>query len=117
MLGTDEQPRAINELREPVEAEVSRYRAKIGNLLKTYSPDLVQLHGVFEKYPRKTAFAFLLNLSLPTGMLRATGEGPDLRLSVKHAFAELEDQIKKHQSRLRKDYQWKCKRPRSPVAF
>ena len=101
------------DLREPVELEVSRHVGKLGKLLRSYSPELVQLHGAFEKHPRKVEYAFSLNLSLPTGTLHATGCGPDLRLSVKQAFAELERQIKKHQAKLRKDYQWKRKRSRA----
>ena len=103
------------ELREPVEAETSRYLTKFGKLLRSYSPDLVQLHGTFEKHPRKVKYTFSLNLSLPTGTLHATGIGPDVRKSVKQAFAEMETQVKKHQSRLRRDYQWKRKRPRAEV--
>lgn len=103
------------DLRDPVEAEVARYTGKLGKLLKTYSPDLVQLHGAFEKRLRNGAFVFSLNLSLPTGTLHATSEEPDVRLSVKHAFAELEGQVKKHQARLRKDYQWKKKRRGLPA--
>jgi ribosome-associated translation inhibitor RaiA len=103
------------ELREPVEAEASRCVAKLGKLLKSYSPDLVQLHGSLEKHPRKVEFTFSLNLSLPTGSLHSTGVAADVRQSVKKAFAEIEGQVKKHQSRLRKDYQWKRKRPRAAV--
>jgi len=99
--------------REPVEAEAARYLEKLGKLLKSYAPDLVQLHGSLEQRPRKLEYAFSLNLTLPTGTLHVTGMGPDLRLSVKNAFAELEGQVKKHQSRLRKDYQWKRKRARA----
>ena len=102
--------------RKPVEAEVARHAGKLGKLLKNYSPDLVQLHGAFAKHPRKEEYGFSLNLSLPTGKLHATGAGPDVRLSVKHAFAELEDQIKKHQGKLRKDYLWKRKRPHRKVS-
>lgn len=101
------------EFREPVERETSRHLKKLGKLLRSYSPDLVQLHGSSEKHPRKTEYTFSLNLSLPTGTLHATGIGPDLPRSVKRAFAELEAQVKKHQSRLRRDYQWKRKRPRA----
>jgi len=101
------------DVREPIENEVARHLEKMGRLLKSYEPDLVQLHGSFEKHPRKVEYAFSLNLSLPTGSLYATGEGPELRLSVKQAFAELERQVKKHQSKLRKDYEWKRKRPRA----
>ncbi len=103
------------ELREPVEAQVARYLGKLSKLLKSYAPDLVQLHGGLEKHPHKVEYSFSLNLSLPTGTLHATGVGPDVRRSVRQAFAEIESQVKKHQSRLRKDYQWKRKRPRAPV--
>jgi len=103
------------EMREPVEIEMKRYLSKLAKLLKRYSPDLVQLHGSLEKRPRKAEYIFSLNLSLPTGSLYATGTGTDVRLCVKHAFAEIEGQVKKHQSLLRRDYQWKRKRPRSAV--
>ncbi len=99
--------------REPAEAELARHLSKLGKLLGRYSPDLVQLHGSFEKHPRKVEYTFSLNLVLPTGTLHATGVGPDVRLSVKKAFTELESQVKKHQSKLRKDYQWKRKRSRT----
>ena len=103
------------ELRDPVEAETLRYLQKLGRLLRSYAPDLVQLHGSFEKHPRKMEYTFSVNLSLPTGTLHATGVGPEARLSVKRAFAELEGQVKKHQSRLRRDYQWKRKGARAEV--
>lgn len=103
-------------IRESVEEEVSRYMTKIGRLLKSYQPDAVRLHGAFEKHPRKEAYSFSLNLSLPTGTLHATGEGILMRLSVKDAFAELTGQIKKHQAKLRRDYQWK-KRKRVAAAI
>ncbi len=103
------------ELRQPVEIEAARYLGKLRKLLKSYAPDLVQLHGGLEKHPRKVEYSFSLNLSLPTGTLHATGVGPDVRRSVRQAFDEIETQVKKHQSRLRKDYQWKRKRPRAPA--
>jgi hypothetical protein len=36
-----------------------------------------------------------------------------VRASVKQAFSEVEAQIKKHKALLRKDYEWKRKRPRA----
>lgn len=104
------------ESRSFVEAETSHPLEKLGRLLKRYSPDLVQLHGGFAKHPRKVEFTFSLNLSLPTGTLHATGVGPDVRQCVKSAFADLEGQVKKHQSRLRHDDQWKRKRPRAALS-
>lgn len=98
------------ELREPIETEVARHLEKLQKLLKTYSPDLVQVHASVGNNPRKTGFVFSLNLSLPTGTLHATGNGPEVRQSVKNAFTEISSQLKKHQAKLRRDYQWKRKR-------
>jgi ribosome-associated translation inhibitor RaiA len=98
------------DLREPVDTEVSKHLIKLGKLLQTYSPDLVQFHGAVEKHPRKEEYTFSLNLALPTGTLHSNGDGPDVRLSVKNAFIELSGQLKKHQAKLRRDYQWKRKR-------
>jgi len=102
----------LQEWREPIEEETERRVAKLQKLLKSYAPDLVQLHGNIEKRSRKEQYLFSLNLSLPTGTLHATGEAPDVRACVKAAFAEIETQVKKHMALLRKDYEWKRKRPR-----
>ena len=98
---------------ETVEKQNERHLEKLSRLLKTYEPDLVQLHGAFSKNPHNHEHSFSLNLSLPTGTLHATGIGDNMRASCKKAFSELEVQVKKHQSRLRKDYEWKRKRPRT----
>ena len=103
---------AHEEWREPVEKETKRQSAKLDKLLMRYAPDLVQLHAAIEKHARKESYTFTVNLSLPTGTLHATGEGPDVLASVKTAFAEICAQCKKHQALLRKDYEWKRKRPR-----
>jgi ribosome-associated translation inhibitor RaiA len=97
---------------KPVEAEVERHVGKLGKLLQSYSPDLVQLHGSFAKNLRTDEYSCTLNLSLPTGTLHAIGSGANVRASCKKAFSELEAQVKKHQAKLRKDYEWKRKRPR-----
>ena len=72
--------------------------------------------GTSRSIPERKAISFPLNLSLPTGTLHATGEGADVRRSVKAAFAEIETQIKKHMALLRKDYEWKRKRPRAKAS-
>jgi ribosome-associated translation inhibitor RaiA len=95
----------------PAEKEVERHIGKLDKLLKSYEPDLPRLHATFSKNGRVDEFACALTLSLPTGTLHATGTGAQARASCKQAFGELEAQLKKHQSRLRKDYEWKRKRP------
>jgi ribosome-associated translation inhibitor RaiA len=99
--------------REPVEAEVARYSNKLEKLLKSYDPDLLKLHGVFARNLRTKEQSFSLNLILPTGTLHATGTAETLRTSCKQAFSELEAQVKKHRSLLRRDHEWKRKRPRA----
>lgn len=102
---------------QAIERALDRHISKIGKLLKSYEPDLVQLHGGFEKQPHKAEYIFSANLSLPTGILHANGEGPDPATSARKAFVELEGQIKKHQARLRKDYEWKRKRGKAEQAL
>ena len=100
-----------------VDSALDRHAAKVRKLLKSYQPDLVQLHGGFAKQPHRAEYIFSVNLSLPTGTLHAKGEGPDAASSARKAFVELETQIKKHQSRLRKDYEWKRKRGKAAQAL
>jgi ribosomal subunit interface protein len=97
---------------DAIEQDVDRHVAKLNKFLKAYAPDLVQLHGVFAVNIHKSQHSCALNLSLPTGSIHATGTGKNERTACKMAFSELEAQVKKHQALLRKDYQWKRKRPR-----
>ena len=101
------------EVREPVELEANRQLGKLEKLLKSYAPDAVQLHATFEKQARKPEYFTCLNLSMPTGTLHCTGSGNDIPRSLKAAFSELSSQLKRHQSRLRHDSEWKRKRPRA----
>jgi ribosome-associated translation inhibitor RaiA len=103
----------LDESHGAVEKEVQSHVKKLEKLLKRYDPDLVQFHGDMDKHARRPEYLFTLNLSLPTGTLHATGEGSSVRASVKRAFSEVEAQIKKHKALLRKDYEWKRKRPRA----
>jgi len=100
-----------------VAAVVERHLEKIQKLLKRYAPDLVQLHGSFEKHPHRAEFTFSVDLSLPTGTLCASAPGPSPRTSARNALSELEVQIKKHQALLRGDFEWKRKRGRSERAL
>jgi ribosome-associated translation inhibitor RaiA len=103
------------ESHDSVEAQAERSSKKLGRLLKAYQPDLVQLHGVVSKNAHYDEYSFSLNLSLPTGAMHATGVATSGQAACKQAFNELEVQVKKHQALLRKDYEWKRKRPRSRV--
>ena len=99
-----------------VEKEVEQCTGKLKRLLQSYEPDLVQLHGVFSKNPRFEQYSLALNLILPTATLHATGTGANTLAGCKDAFSELQGQVKKLQSRLRRDHEWKRKRPRARLA-
>jgi ribosome-associated translation inhibitor RaiA len=94
-----------------VEKMLAPHIIKLQRLLKSYAPDLVQLHGAIAKQARKEEYSLTLNLGLPTGTLHCVGEGYDVGASVKTAFAEIESQLKKHKALVRHDYEWKRKRP------
>lgn len=100
------------DVRQAVEEVVTHHIQKLERLLKRYAPDLVKLHGDLEQRRRREDYNFSLNLALPTGTLHASAIAPDAPASVRAAFAELEGQLKKHKEKLRKDYEWKRKRPR-----
>jgi len=98
---------------QPVVAnEVMRRLDKLQKLLRSYEPDLIQIKGVFSHNPRTEEQSLALTLSLPTGTLRATGNGKNVLAGCKKAFSDLELQIKKHQSLLRREHEWKRKRDR-----
>jgi ribosomal subunit interface protein len=99
------------EAQPAVAAELERRVSKIARLLKSYQPDLVQLKGVFSKNSRTEEQSLVLTLSLPTGKLHATGSGKNMLAGCKKSFSEIEAQIKKHQSLLRHEHEWKRKRP------
>jgi ribosome-associated translation inhibitor RaiA len=100
------------EKHRPAEKEIQRFASKLSRLLKSYNPDLLQLRGAFAQNPRNGEFIFSANLVLPSNTLHATSTATHIGASCKQAFGELVAQVKKHQARLRKDYEWKRKRPR-----
>jgi ribosomal subunit interface protein len=95
---------------QAVVTEVMRRLDKLGRLLKSYEPDLIQIKGVFSTNKRTEEQSLALTLSLPTGTLHATGNGKNVLAGCKQAFSEIELQIKKHQSLLRREHEWKRKR-------
>src|SRR6516164_576496 len=99
------------EAQQPVAVEVMRRLDKLNRLLKSYQPDMIQLKGVFSRNQRTDEQLCALTLSLPSGTLHATGNGKNVLAGCKKAFSEIESQVKKHQSRLRREHEWKRKRP------
>ena len=99
------------EAQQPVAVEVMRRLDKLNRLLQSYQPDMIQLKGVFSRNQRTDEQSCALTLSLPSGTLHATGNGKNVLAGCKKAFSEIETQVKKLQSRLRREHEWKRKRP------
>ncbi len=99
----------------PAEKSLQRCAEKLSKLLKSFDPDLVQLHCVFSTVPRTKEFGLALTLTLPSGTLHATEKSVHLSNVCKSAFADLEIQVKKHVARLRKHHEFKPKGPRVAV--
>jgi ribosomal subunit interface protein len=99
------------EAQQVVATELARRVSKMEKLLKAYQPDLVQLKGMFSQNPRTDEQSLTLTLTLPTGKLHATGSGKNMLAACKKSFSEIEAQLKKHQSLLRHEHEWKRKRP------
>ncbi|HXX99992.1 MAG TPA: hypothetical protein VEI54_03670, partial [Candidatus Limnocylindrales bacterium] len=93
------------ESQQVVAREVMRRLDKLGRLLKSYQPDLIQIKGVFSTNNRTEERSLALTLSLPTGTLHATGNGKNVLAGCKKAFSEIELQIKKHQALLRREHE------------
>jgi len=98
------------EAQQAVATELMRRLDKLGKLLRSYAPDLVQLHGVFSQNQRTEEETCSLTLSLPSGTLHATGSGKNVLAGCKNAFSDIEAQIKRHQALLRGEHEWKRNR-------
>ncbi|HMD43367.1 MAG TPA: HPF/RaiA family ribosome-associated protein [Candidatus Acidoferrum sp.] len=96
---------------QAVAAEVTHRLDKLERLLRSYEPDLIQLHGVFSKNHRTDEQTLVLTLSLPSGTLHAIGSGKNVLAGCKNAFSDIEAQLKKHQSLLRREHEWQRKKP------
>jgi ribosome-associated translation inhibitor RaiA len=105
-----------DDFRPQVERDIARYSAKLERWLGRYDSDLVTLHGSYHKHARKRTYIVALNMRLPGATLHASAGNAEARFAVRRAFDELEMQVSRHQQLLRRDYEWKRKRLRHPVA-
>jgi RNA polymerase sigma factor (sigma-70 family) len=82
---------------------------KLNRLLQVFRPDLVHLKGSLAENSG-LGFVVSLNLRLPTGQLAAQDKGDTIAATVKTAFGELSEQLKKHKQLLRNQHKWPRRR-------
>jgi RNA polymerase sigma factor (sigma-70 family) len=83
---------------------------KLNRLLRVFRPDLVHLKGSLVENSLPEGYVVSLNLRLPSGQMAAHEAGDSLIGTVKGAFAELANQLKKHKDLLRNQHNWPRRR-------
>ena len=89
---------------------------KLEKLLIRFSPDLVRLHGVVEFTAAHQGPVCSLNLWLPTARLNFRHEGDTPLTAIQDCFKHLIEQVKKHMAFLRKEGEWRRRKPKSKPA-
>lgn len=105
-----------DDFRPQIERDIARYSAKLERWLGRYDSDLLTLHGCYDKHARKRTYTVVLNMRVPGATLHVSAGNAEARFALRRAFDELKTQVSKHQRLLRRDYEWKRKRLRNPVA-
>src|SRR5579883_882310 len=90
-----------------VEHEVQNQVQKLGKRLQAFRPELVHLHGGFEKNSGREDLLVSLNLRLPSGQLTAQEIGANGVAALKAAFHDLTAQLNTHKQLLRNRYKWR----------
>jgi RNA polymerase sigma factor (sigma-70 family) len=83
---------------------------KLNRYLQVFRPELVHLKGSVAEDPPHEGFSVSLNLRLPSGQMAASEKSDTLVGSVKAAFTELGQQLKKHKELLRNEHNWPRRR-------
>jgi RNA polymerase sigma factor (sigma-70 family) len=88
---------------------------KLNRLLQVFRPNLVHLKGSVAENPGP-GFLVSLNLRLPTGQLVTQGNAGTISATVRAAFGDLAEQLKKHKQLLRNQHKWPRRRGPSRAA-
>jgi ribosome-associated translation inhibitor RaiA len=96
-----------------IDKAIQSYVRKLEKLLIRFSPDLVRLHGVVEFTAAHQGPVCSLNLWLPTGRLNFRHEGDTPLTAIQDCFKHLIEQVKKHMAFLRREGEWRRRKPRS----
>ena len=90
-----------------IQERLNFFISKLETQLASLPPDLVFLHGVLEKHPKRQFYHLSLNLNLPGRTLSAREGKSKLEAVLNAAFQEIDRQLKKHKAFLRREHIWK----------
>ena len=91
------------EIQEVIQDLIKRIEKQI----KGFSPEVVYLRLMLEENSVRTLYRVSITLELPEKTLAAKEERHDLDETIRHAFAEIERQLKAHKATLRGEHLWK----------
>lgn len=93
--------------RELLDPLLRQLAARLEQQVADFPQDAVLLHGTLEKHPSRSLYRAALVLNLPRRTLTAQEEHTSAQRTVEKAFAEIERQLKKYKSLLRREHLWK----------
>ncbi|HHO69763.1 MAG TPA: hypothetical protein ENK12_12100 [Gammaproteobacteria bacterium] len=82
-------------------------QGQLAKRLGALRDEAVRLHAVIERHPTDGMHRVALRLRLPHQILVSREDNLDVRLALKEAFGELERQVERYVSRLKRRDQWK----------
>jgi DNA-directed RNA polymerase specialized sigma24 family protein/ribosome-associated translation inhibitor RaiA len=86
-----------------LERLIDRSVKKLEHLLVVFQPELVQLHGRFDRHTVREGTVCSLNLRLPTGQFASEEAADTAQAALRAALNDLVDQVKRHKEKLRED--------------
>jgi|SRR5579871_1886262 len=93
-----------------LEKVINQQVEKLGRFLQVFRPDLVHLKGIISENSARQGAVVSLNLRLPSGQLASQETSTTASASVKAAFADIAEQVKKHKELLRNHHKWSRRR-------
>lgn len=94
---------------------LDRYRERLDRRLRHFDPDLVHLTIEIDRHPRTGQYVGSFRLTLLNQALPAKrNSGPTIEALLKQAFDDIEEQLSRFKSNLRRDYAHERKRASLP---
>ncbi|MBI2876922.1 MAG: HPF/RaiA family ribosome-associated protein [Candidatus Tectomicrobia bacterium] len=86
---------------------IEKLTTQLDRHIADFDPEAVFLHGVIEKNSTRSLYRASLVLNLPGRRVVARDEGFEVEATLRQAFLELERQVEKYKSFLRREHVWK----------
>jgi DNA-directed RNA polymerase specialized sigma24 family protein/ribosome-associated translation inhibitor RaiA len=86
---------------------LERLAGRIERLVAPAGPDAVLLRTAMERHATRPLYGAVVSLELPGRKLAANGDGAVAEEALREAFRDIERQLKRYKSALRREHAWK----------